>query len=115
MPYNPDFSGPEQAGVGVYQTTTRNGRRCSASVGYLRPALERPNLAVEDGCLATRIRFEAGRAVGVGYSSGSREKYVRADREVIVTSGAIGTPKLMMLSGVGPGRPPARAGRRGRA
>ena len=102
MPYNPDFSGPVQAGAGVYQTTTRNGRRCSASVGYLRPALARPNLAVEDGCLATRIRFEGGRAVGVGYSSGSREKYVRADKEVIVTSGAIGTPKLMMLSGVGP-------------
>ena len=102
IPYNPDFNGQVQAGCGVYQTTTRNGRRCSAAVGYLRPVLDRPNLTVETGCLVERIKFEGTRAVGVAYSSGRGRKSVRAEIEILVTSGAIGTPKIMMLSGVGP-------------
>ena len=102
IPYNPDFNGQIQAGCGVYQTTTRNGRRCSAAVGYLRPVLGRPNLTVETGCLVERIKFEGTRAVGVAYSSGRKRKSVRAEIEILVTSGAVGTPKIMMLSGVGP-------------
>ncbi|MYH59149.1 MAG: alanine-phosphoribitol ligase [Boseongicola sp. SB0675_bin_26] len=102
IPYNPDFNGQVQAGCGVYQTTTRNGRRCSAAVGYLRPVLDRPNLTVETGCLVERIKFEGTRAVGVAYSSGRARRTVRAEIEVLVTSGAVGTPKIMMLSGVGP-------------
>ncbi len=102
MPYNPDFNGASQAGAGVYQTTTRNRRRCSAAVGYLRPAAGRPNLRVETGCLATRVLFEGNRAVGVEVSAGGTKREFRADREVVVASGAVGTPKLMMLSGVGP-------------
>ena len=102
IPYNPDFNGPVQAGCGVYQTTTRNGRRCSAAAGYLRPVLDRPNLAVETRCLVERINFEGTRATGVTYSSGPGRKSVRAEIEILVTSGAIGTPKVMMLSGVGP-------------
>ena len=102
IPYNPDFNGHVQAGCGVYQTTTRNGRRCSAAVGYLRPVLDRPNLTVETGCLVERIKFEGTRAVGVAYSSGRARKTVRAEMEILVTSGAVGTPKIMMLSGVGP-------------
>ena len=102
MPYNRDFTGPSQVGSGVYQTTARNYRRCSATVGYLRPAMGRPNLTVRTGCTARRIRMEGGRAVGVEYSTGSRQGFARAECEVIVASGAIGTPKLMMLSGVGP-------------
>ncbi len=102
IPYNPDFNGQVQAGCGVYQTTTRNGRRCSAAVGYLRPVLDRPNLTVETGCLVERINFEGTRAFGVTYSSGRGRRSVRAEVEILVTSGAIGTPKIMMLSGVGP-------------
>ena len=102
IPYNPDFNGPVQAGCGVYQTTTRNGRRCSAAVGYLRPVLDRSNLTVETGCLVERIRFDGTRAVGVAYSRGRARKTVRAEIEILVTSGAVGTPKIMMLSGVGP-------------
>ena len=102
IPYNPDFNGQVQAGCGVYQTTTRNGRRCSAAVGYLKPVLDRSNLTVETGCLVERIRFEGTRAVGVAYSSGRARKSVRAETEILVTAGAIGTPKVMMLSGVGP-------------
>ncbi|MES0037600.1 GMC family oxidoreductase N-terminal domain-containing protein [Mesorhizobium sp. M0046] len=102
IPYNPDFNGPVQEGAGVYQTTTRDNRRCSAAVGYLRPALKRPNLTVVTGALVLRIVFEGLRAVGVDYEAGGYRTTARAESEVILTSGAIGTPKLMMLSGVGP-------------
>ncbi len=102
IPYNPDFNGPKQDGAGIYQTTTRNNRRCSAAVGYLRPALKRGNLMLIVGGLVTRIRFEGRRAIGVDYYQGGETELIRADSEVIVTSGAIGSPKLMLLSGVGP-------------
>lgn len=102
IPYTPDFNGPNQAGAGFYQTTTKNNRRCSAAVGYLRPALKRPNLTVEFGCFVRRITFDGLRATGVEYSVGNQLRHATADSEVMVTSGAIGTPKLMLLSGVGP-------------
>jgi choline dehydrogenase-like flavoprotein len=102
IPYNPDFNGPRQEGAGAYQTTIRNGRRCSAAVGYLRPVMKRPNLSVESGCLSTRIAVQGNRAVGVEYMQGGQKHVARAEREVIVTSGAIGSPKLLMLSGIGP-------------
>lgn len=102
IPYNPDFNGPVQEGAGVYQTTTRDNRRCSAAVGYLRPALKRKNLTVVTGALVLRIVFEGRRAVGVDYAVDGKRMTARAESEVLVTSGAIGTPKLMMLSGVGP-------------
>ncbi|MFD1792398.1 MULTISPECIES: GMC family oxidoreductase [Ochrobactrum] len=102
IPYNPDFNGPTQEGAGVYQTTIRNNRRCSAAVGYLRPALKRPNLTLVTGALVLRIVFEGRRAVGVDYEINGKQMTARADSEVLVTSGAIGTPKLMMLSGIGP-------------
>ncbi len=102
LPYNPDFNGPVQAGAGVYQTTTRNARRCSTARGYLKPVLGRKNLTVETGCQVQRVVFSGGRATGVDYSGGGHVKRAIAEQEVIVTSGAIGTPKLMMLSGVGP-------------
>jgi len=102
IPYNADFNGAVQEGCGVYQTTTKNARRCSVAVGYLKPALGRGNLTVETGCMVKRILFEGLRATGVEYSRGGETLVARADSEVLVTSGAIGTPKLMMLSGVGP-------------
>jgi choline dehydrogenase len=102
IPYNPDFNGQVQEGCGAYQTTTRNARRCSAAVGYLRPAMKRPNLTVETGCLVRRITFDGTRATGVEYSTKNGPKTARAETEVLVVSGAIGTPKLMLLSGIGP-------------
>ena len=102
MPYNPDFNGPVQDGAGVYQTTTRNARRCSVAVGYLKPALGRSNLQVETGCLVSRIVFKGNRATGVEYRQGGQLHKVHAESEILVTSGAIGSPKIMLLSGVGP-------------
>ena len=102
MPYNPDFNGARQEGCGLYQTTTRGGRRCSAAVGYLRPVMKRPNLDVRSDCHATRIIIEGNRAVGVEYRRHGREETVRAESEVIVSSGAVGSPRLLLLSGIGP-------------
>jgi choline dehydrogenase-like flavoprotein len=102
MPYNPDFNGKAQEGAGIYQTTIRNSRRCSTAVAYLRPARGRGNLAVETGCLVSRIMFEGNRAVGVAYTRGNEQRRARADGEILVAAGAIGSPKIMMLSGVGP-------------
>lgn len=102
IPYNPDFNGPSQAGTGVYQTTTKDAKRCSAAVGYLKPVLHRKNLTVKTGCLVLRVVIENGRATGVEYERKGEVTIAAADQEVILTSGAIGTPKLMMLSGIGP-------------
>lgn len=102
MPYNPDFNSSVQEGAGIYQTTTKGNRRCSAAVGYLRPALKRKNLTLVTGALVLRVNIEKRRATGVVYVDGADTKTVRASSEVIVTAGAIGSPKLMMLSGIGP-------------
>lgn len=102
LPYNPDFNGASQAGTGVYQTTTRDGRRCSAAVGYLRPIKHRKNLQVITDCLVERIVIENGRATGVAYFHKGEAKRASANIEVLLTAGAIGSPKLMMLSGLGP-------------
>ncbi|MEJ8824075.1 GMC family oxidoreductase N-terminal domain-containing protein [Variovorax humicola] len=102
MPYNPDFNGPTQAGAGPYQTTTRGARRCSAAVGYLRPAAGRKNLTVRTDAEIHRVKVEGGRAVGVAVTHNGRAELMRAEREVLITSGAIGSPRLMMLSGLGP-------------
>jgi choline dehydrogenase-like flavoprotein len=113
LPYNGDFNGATQEGVGVYQVTQKNGRRCSAAVGYLREARSRRNLQVKTGCFVTRIVIESGRAVGVEYAEGeARGNLVlaRAAREVIVTAGAIGSPRLLMLSGIGRAADLERAG-----
>ena len=84
IPENDDFNGASQEGAGYYQATTRNGRRCSTAVGYLRPALKRANLRVETEALATRILFEGTRAVGVEYRQAGRVHTARAGREVIL-------------------------------
>ncbi|MBY3360165.1 alanine-phosphoribitol ligase [Rhizobium laguerreae] len=102
MPYNPDFNGDRQEGAGIYQITTRNNRRCSAAVGYLKPVLRRPNLTLVTRALVLRIVFEGRRAVGIEYVVGGRKILARASAEVIVTAGAIGTPKLLLQSGIGP-------------
>jgi choline dehydrogenase len=98
---NDDFNGARQEGVGYYQLFTRRGWRCSAAVGYLRPARRRSNLEVRTGARATRVLFEGTRAVGVEYVQGGETRTARA-REVILAAGAIQSPQLLMLSGIGP-------------
>ena len=104
IPYNPDFNGAEQEGVGYHQTTTRDGRRGSAAVSYLRPARGRRNLTVVTRAQVSRIVVEKGRAVAVEYARDGSVALERAQagQEIIVTAGAIGSPKLLMLSGIGP-------------
>ena len=102
IPYTADFNGSCQAGAGVYQTTTRDRRRCSTATGYLKPARGRANLAVRTDCLVTRIRFAGRRAVGVDFQERGRSAQAQANREIILAAGAIGSPKLLMLSGIGP-------------
>ncbi|MGF6674312.1 GMC family oxidoreductase [Paraburkholderia tuberum] len=104
MPFNADFNGAQQEGLGYYQLTQFNARRASASVGFLEPILGRPNLTVRLQSQALRVIVEGGRAVGVELVSGTDRTpvVVRARREVIVSSGAIGSPKLLMQSGIGP-------------
>ncbi|HVB47287.1 MAG TPA: choline dehydrogenase [Burkholderiales bacterium] len=102
IPRNDDFNGERQEGTGYYQATARNGRRCSAAVGYLRPALKRANLRVEVKALATRVLFEGKRAAGIEYRQGGATRTAAAAREVILAGGAFNSPQLLQLSGVGP-------------
>lgn len=101
-PANPDFNGPSQEGIGLYQVTQKDGRRCSSAAAYLRPALHRPNLVVATGALVERVRLHAGRAVGVDYRIGGKAVQACASAEVILCAGAINSPQLLMLSGIGP-------------
>ena len=101
--YNPDFNGAEQEGVGLYQLTTRGGRRLSAARAFLRPAMKRKNLRAETRAHVTRVLFDGTRAIGVEYRQGGALKRAMAGREVILAGGAINTPQLLQLSGVGPG------------
>ncbi len=99
---NDDHNGATQDGVGRYQVTQRNGRRCSTAVAYLHPAVERGNVEVLTDTSATRILFEGDRAVGVEILRGNALEEVRAEREVIVSCGAYHSPQLLLLSGIGP-------------
>jgi choline dehydrogenase-like flavoprotein len=98
----PDFNGAQQEGVGMYQVTHKNGERFSAAKAYLTPNLSRPNLHVITGAHATRILLEQKRAVGVEYAQGGEIKQLRASREVLLCAGALQSPQLLMLSGIGP-------------
>ena len=101
-PANLDFNGAEQEGIGPYQVNIRDGVRCSTALAYLEPAAQRPNLEILTGALVTRLEIERGRAVGVAYRQAGKAERVRADREVILAAGAIGSPQLLLLSGIGP-------------
>jgi choline dehydrogenase-like flavoprotein len=102
IPYNDDVNGARQEGVGFYQLTQRNARRSSAAVAYLNPARNRPNLTVRTGALTTRVLIENGRATGVEIvEKDGAPEVIRADREVLLASGAMGTPKLLLQSGIG--------------
>jgi choline dehydrogenase-like flavoprotein len=109
-PRTDDFNGERHEGVGFYQFTIRDGRRCSASHAYLRPARSRANLTVKTGAMASRILFDGRRATGVEYRVKGQGEMVMARRETLVCGGAYNSPKLLMLSGVGSGRALADAG-----
>jgi hypothetical protein len=102
LPRNADFNGAAQEGVGCFEITVRDGRRMSTARAYLRPAMQRANLRVETGAHATRIQFEGTRATGIEYVRGGAACTARAAREVIVCAGAINSPQLLQLSGIGP-------------
>ena len=101
-PRNPDFNGATQEGFGPSQWTTRNGRRSSTAVGYLKPARKRANLAVATNAHATRLLFDGARATGVEYSQRGQLRTAHAEGEVIVAGGAYNSPQLLQLSGLGP-------------
>ena len=100
-PFTSDYNAKEQEGFGLGQWTIRDGRRCSAAVAFLRPAMRRPNLTVETQALATRVILEGTRAVGVEYGRAGRLHQVRATREVLLSGGVFNSPQLLMLSGIG--------------
>ena len=99
---NDDFNGAAQEGAGYYHLSTRRGWRCSTAVAYLKPARRRENLRIETGTQATRIAFNGRRAGGVSYRRRGDEHTARARREVLLCAGAVQTPQLLQLSGVGP-------------
>jgi choline dehydrogenase len=100
--YNSDFNGAVQEGVGYYDVTQRNARRESASTAYLRPARKRPNLAVVPHAQGTKVLVENGRAVGLEYTVKGKPTKAWANAEVVVSGGAINSPRLLLLSGIGP-------------
>jgi choline dehydrogenase len=100
-PHTEDFNGPQMEGAGWHHVNIRDGKRHSAATAYLLPALERPNLTLQTGAPATRLLFEGKRCIGVAYRQGEQEVHAFARGEVIVCGGAIETPKLLLLSGIG--------------
>jgi choline dehydrogenase len=102
IPVVDDINGEHQEGATYYQLTVKNGQRCSAAVAYLHPVMNRPNLTVITNALARKVLFEGKTAVGVEYSRGGNIETVRATAEVILCGGAINSPQLLQLSGVGP-------------
>ncbi len=101
LPHNADFNGKSQEGVGLYQITTRSGFRCSAATGYLNPVRRRQNLQVITHAHVTRILFEGRRAVGVEFRRGNSLQRIMATREVILSAGAVNSPQILQLSGIG--------------
>ncbi len=104
---NDDFNGPQQEGAGVYQATQfwngpKRGERCSAAAAYLHDVMTRRNLTVITDAHVSRIVVEQGRAVGVAYRFGKEERIVRAGREVLLSAGALQSPQILLLSGIGP-------------
>ncbi|MDX1709998.1 MAG: choline dehydrogenase [Rhodovibrionaceae bacterium] len=101
-PHTEDMNGRQQEGFGRMDMTVADGRRWSAAVAYLRPAMQRPNLSLETGVLVHRVALDGGKATGIVYSRDGRLHEARAEREVILSAGAINSPQILMLSGIGP-------------
>ena len=102
IPRNPDYNGATQAGVGYFQRVIDKGRRVSAARAFLHPVKHRPNLDIRTNAHTQRILFEGKRAVGVRYKQGNSNVEIRARREIILSSGSVGSPQLLQISGVGP-------------
>lgn len=102
LPRNADYNGATQAGVGYFQRTIHRGRRMGTAPTFLAPAMRRGNIDVRTNAQATAISFDGARATGVRYQQGGAQHQVQARREVIVCGGAVNTPKLLQLSGIGP-------------
>ena len=102
LPVTDDYNRASGEGFGRSQYSIRNGRRCSAAVGYLRPARKRKNLHVEVRAHVARVTMQGNRATGVEYQKGGQVLRATADREVILSGGAFNTPQVLMLSGIGP-------------
>lgn len=98
---NPDYNGATQEGVGHFQLTMRNGRRCSSAVAYLGPAKRRANLTILTNCPATRLTFKGTRASGVEVTHEGQCKTIRARKEIVLSAGALASPQLLMVSGIG--------------
>lgn len=103
IPRNDDYNGADQEGVGYYQRVIHRGLRVSSAKAFLTPALRRSNLSVRTDALVSRVEFSDGRAVAVRYSRGGQAQRLHARREIVMCCGAINTPKLLQISGVGPG------------
>ena len=103
IPRTDDFNSGDQEGAGYFQLTTKNGRRCSAAVGYLKPIKKRANLTITTGAQVCRVVFEGKRAAGIEFAVNGRTRIARAKGEIVLSSGAIGSPQILQLSGVGPG------------
>lgn len=101
-PHLPDLNGPETRGLGYYRSTVRSGRRWSAADAFLRPALKRDNVNLVRNALVTHIIIEDGRATGISFEKGGKTHVLKARREVILSAGAVNSPQLLMLSGIGP-------------
>ncbi|WP_412970820.1 GMC family oxidoreductase [Glaciecola sp. MF2-115] len=99
--YNEDFNGYDQEGVGYYQCTIKDGKRCSAAKAYLFPVMDRPNLQVKTGAIVKRILIENNKAVGVEFEMNKQTHTIMANKEVILSAGAIQSPQILMLSGIG--------------
>jgi choline dehydrogenase len=104
LPTSNDFNGPQPEGLGCYEVTIRRGMRYSAADAFLRPALRRPNLALQSGAWVRKIQFDGRRAVGVEFERGGAVQAYSAAREVIVCGGTVNSPQLLQLSGIGPGK-----------
>ena len=101
LPHTDDFNGAQFEGAGIYDLNTKKGERCSSSFAYLRPAQSRPNLTVRSSTLVRRVAFDGRRAVGVVVAGANGDETIAATREIILAAGAVDTPKLLQLSGVG--------------
>jgi choline dehydrogenase-like flavoprotein len=102
IPENPDHNGERQEGFGPYQVTQKDGKRCSTALAFLHPAMERDNLTVEINTLVHKVIIENGRATGIVIEQNGETKELHARKEVILSGGAINSPHLLMLSGIGP-------------
>lgn len=102
LPYNDDFNSGNPAGCGLYQITAKNGLRSSAATAYLSPAKRRSNLSVRTGCRVEQILMQGNRAKGVEFIENGHRQQIFAEKEIILSAGALNSPRLLMLSGIGP-------------